>query len=218
MFHRAVLRLRLLRVLLVSVVVVFALGAQTASASTGTTWTSRTSIIDNSWVSVTYGNGLFVAVAISGTGDRVMTSPDGITWTSRASAADNGWYSVTYANGLFVAVAASGTGDRVMTSGVLTEVSAPVSAPVWVPAPARAGYCAAKGNTTLAGEAIAPGSFLDLLFEQPATDTHYTGATIAIFVQGKGITCDPPPVGYALQGKASGADHVPDDLYPYYKR
>jgi hypothetical protein len=59
---------------------------------------------------------LFVAVAITGTGDRVMTSTDGITWTSRTSAADNSWRSVTYGSGLFVAVAFSGTGDRVMTS------------------------------------------------------------------------------------------------------
>jgi hypothetical protein len=65
---------------------------------------------------VTYGNGLFVAVSSSGTGDRVMTSPDGITWIIRASAADNVWNSVTYGGGLFVAVSSSGTGNRVMTS------------------------------------------------------------------------------------------------------
>ena len=79
-------------------------------------WTSRTSAVDNDWLAVTYGNGLFVAVSFSGTGNRVMTSPDGITWTSRTSAADNQWYAVTYGNGLFVAVSASGTGNRVMTS------------------------------------------------------------------------------------------------------
>ncbi|MCW3119951.1 MAG: C-terminal target protein, partial [Chitinophagaceae bacterium] len=72
---------------------------------------------DNNWYGVTYGNGLFVAVASSGTGNRVMTSPDGIVWTIRSSAADNTWTSVTYANGLFVAVANSGTGNRAMTSG-----------------------------------------------------------------------------------------------------
>jgi predicted RecA/RadA family phage recombinase len=79
-------------------------------------WTARTSAADNNWLSVTYGNGLFVAVSQSGTGNRVMTSPDGITWTARTSAADNNWYSVTYGNGLFVAVAESGSGNRVMTS------------------------------------------------------------------------------------------------------
>ncbi|MFZ2252682.1 MAG: hypothetical protein WAW13_00740 [Minisyncoccia bacterium] len=80
------------------------------------TWVSRTSAADNAWLSVTYGNGLFVAVAETGTGNRVMTSPDGITWTSRTSAADNAWYSVTYGNGLFVVVSYDGTGNRVMTS------------------------------------------------------------------------------------------------------
>ena len=90
--------------------------AHTASASTGITWTSRTPAADNQWSGVTYGNGTFVAVANSGTGNRVMTSPDGITWTSRTSAADTLWYGVTYGNGTFVAVAVAGTGNRVMTS------------------------------------------------------------------------------------------------------
>ena len=80
-------------------------------------WTSRTSAADNWWNSVTYGNGLFVAVSQTGPGNRVMTSPDGITWTSRTSAANNDWNSVTYGNGLFVAVSDSGTvATRVMTS------------------------------------------------------------------------------------------------------
>ena len=91
--------------------------AHIATASTGITWTSRASADNNkSWMGVTYGNGTFVAVAASGTGNRVMTSPDGITWTSRASAADEGWYGVTYGNGTFVAVSYAETGTRVMSS------------------------------------------------------------------------------------------------------
>lgn len=86
------------------------------SIDPGTTWTTRTSAADNNWFSVTHGNGLFVAVAYTGTGNRVMTSPDGINWTSRAPAVDNNWYSVAYGNGLFVAVSVNGTGNRVMTS------------------------------------------------------------------------------------------------------
>jgi len=78
--------------------------------------THRTPAVDNEWISVTYGNGLFVAVSSSGTSDRVMTSPDGITWTSRASATDNDWHSVTYGNGLFAAVSWTGNDNRVMTS------------------------------------------------------------------------------------------------------
>ena len=72
------------------------------------TWTSRTSAADASWHSVTYGNGLFVAVS-SGVGGKVMTSPDGINWTLRTSNdAANGWKGVTYGNGLFVAVTSGG--------------------------------------------------------------------------------------------------------------
>ncbi|MFZ4456954.1 MAG: T9SS type A sorting domain-containing protein [Bacteroidales bacterium] len=85
-------------------------------AQAQTSWTLRTSAADNAWTGLTYGNGLFVAVASFGTGNRVMTSPDGITWTIRTSAVDNDWSSITYGNGLFVAVARSGTSKRVMTS------------------------------------------------------------------------------------------------------
>jgi hypothetical protein len=87
-----------------------------ATIASGITWTTRTSAADNAWLSVAYGNGLWVAVAETGTGNRVMTSPDGINWTSRTSAADNAWRSVAYGNGLWVAVAATGSGNRVMTS------------------------------------------------------------------------------------------------------
>ena len=69
----------------------------------------------NTWVDVAYGNGLFVAVAYSGT-NRVMYSRDGINWENVASGNEsNEWYSITYGNGLFVAVAYSGT-NKVMYS------------------------------------------------------------------------------------------------------
>lgn len=76
---------------------------------------------NSAWRSVTYGNGLFVAVSRVGT-QRVMTSPDGITWASRTTPVNQGWTSVTYGsaarsgNGLFVAVSGDGSGNRVMTS------------------------------------------------------------------------------------------------------
>jgi hypothetical protein len=82
----------------------------------GVKWTSRTSASDNSWFSVTYGNGIFVAVAGFGTSNRVMTSSDGITWTTRTASADYAWRSVTYGNGLFVALSTNGSGNQVMTS------------------------------------------------------------------------------------------------------
>ncbi|MBK9339154.1 MAG: hypothetical protein IPM98_22525 [Lewinellaceae bacterium] len=89
------------------------LGAAQCPAD-GITWATRNAAQANQWNRVTYGNGLFVAVASDGT-NRVMTSPDGITWTARNAAAANAWWSVTYGNGLFVAVAQDGA-NRVMTS------------------------------------------------------------------------------------------------------
>ena len=91
-------------------------GGITESNYSQTPWINRTSAANNTWNFVTWGNGLFVAVSSTGTGNRVMTSPDGITWTSRTSAANNSWFGVTYGNGLFVAVSSDGTGNRVMTS------------------------------------------------------------------------------------------------------
>ena len=80
----------------------------------GINWTSRTAAEANTWRSVCYGNGLFVAVSYTGT-NLVQTSPDGINWTSRTAAEANQWYSVCYGNGLFVAVSLDGT-SRVQTS------------------------------------------------------------------------------------------------------
>ena len=71
----------------------------------GITWTQRALPVSGDWRSVTYGNGVFVALnsAIA------ATSPDGITWTQRALPVSGDWYSVTYGNGVFVAVASGGT-------------------------------------------------------------------------------------------------------------
>ena len=80
----------------------------------GLTWTGRTAAEANPWLSVCYGNGIFVAVTYYGT-NQVMTSTDGINWTARIAANTNGWYSVCFGNGLFVAISYNGT-NQVMTS------------------------------------------------------------------------------------------------------
>ena len=76
--------------------------------------------INNKWTSICYGNGLFVAVSKTGTGNRVMTSTSRFGWTERFTPADNDWSAVCYGNGLFVAVANASAvgfgGQRVMTS------------------------------------------------------------------------------------------------------
>ena len=72
-----------------------------------------------------------------------------------------------------------------------------------LPPAARAGYCLA-------------GRFLDLAAGQPDTDPTYKGATLAIFVKGTGITCDPPPAGYSLVGRTTDADNVGVGTYALY--
>ena len=66
-------------------------GPATPARADGETWTAQAAAEANSWLSVAYGNGLWVAVATSGT-NRVMTSPDGETWTARAAAEAHSWY------------------------------------------------------------------------------------------------------------------------------
>jgi len=84
--------------------------------SKGTSWATTTAAGDNdSWQSVAYGNGTFVAVGSSG--DLIMTSSDGVTWSTTTAAGDNdNWYDVTYGNGLFVAVGDEFGDDQIMTS------------------------------------------------------------------------------------------------------
>ncbi len=87
------------------------------TSSDAVTWTGRSSATE-AWQSVCFGNGTYVAVANTGTGNRVMTSSSaGVAWTSQVSAADNQWSSVCYGeDGVFVAVSIDGVGNRVMTS------------------------------------------------------------------------------------------------------
>lgn len=90
----------------------------TNSTDPGITWSTRTSPVDNQWRSVAYGNGRFVAVAVSGTGNRVMTSTDGINWVVQNSTDDFFWQDVTFGEGLFVAVSSNSEDNTrtVMTS------------------------------------------------------------------------------------------------------
>ncbi|MGZ4384645.1 MAG: hypothetical protein ACXVY3_08595 [Gaiellaceae bacterium] len=95
------------------------------------------------------------------------------------------------------------------------DISATLAAPPPRP-PDRFGYCAVAGNTWQDGSPIPVGTFLNLVWDQPSKDAHYSGATIASFVQGRGITCDPAPAGYVQQGLATNEMHVPGGVYPYW--
>ena len=53
------------------------------------------------------------------------------------------------------------------------------------------------------------GKFFDLIASQPDSDPTYVGAVPAFYVDGIGITCDRPPVGFRVVGTWA-------DFYPYY--
>jgi hypothetical protein len=68
-----------------------------------TDFVSRTLPSARFWSSVTYGGGVFIAVAVNS--DLAATSTDGINWIQTTLPSAQPWRSVTYGNGLFVAVA-----------------------------------------------------------------------------------------------------------------
>ncbi|MEQ8472614.1 MAG: LamG-like jellyroll fold domain-containing protein [Marinoscillum sp.] len=84
-----------------------------SNAVTGAYW-EESSVEALGWQAITYGKGVFVAVATYT--NKVMTSTDGINWTLRPTILNaSDWYDVTYGNGLFVAVG-GGNVYQVMTS------------------------------------------------------------------------------------------------------
>ena len=97
---------------------VSALIAQEGIHDAGYFWKQYQAPNSNNWTSITYGNGLFVAIANSNTvtPNKIMTSSDGINWTLRTVPIENNWVSITYGNGLFVAVADSGNSQKVLVS------------------------------------------------------------------------------------------------------
>jgi hypothetical protein len=81
----------------------FFLSPNAKSQQAGENWQSVNQTTANNWASVTYGNGMFVAVSSDGT-NRVMTSNDGINWNLGMAPDASSWKSITFGNGTFVAV------------------------------------------------------------------------------------------------------------------
>nr|WP_158540211.1 hypothetical protein [Thermus aquaticus]AWU47335.1 Cell wall binding protein [Thermus aquaticus] len=94
------------------VALVLTLTAYNAGASSrsevSATWTLRVPGF-NHLNSVTYGNGLFVAVRDSPSGSAIYTSRNGRSWTEQPSPTTKLLRDVAYGNGLFVAVGSEGT-------------------------------------------------------------------------------------------------------------
>ena len=114
-----------------NVFVAIAYTSTTAASSTdGITWTTRTMPSAQNWLSVTYGNGTFVAIAYSST-TTAASSTDGITWTTRTMPSVSLWHSVTYGNGTFVAIAYGSTTAASSTDGITWTTRTLPLAPLW---------------------------------------------------------------------------------------
>lgn len=81
------------------------------STHASSTWTPRTLPQSAEWRSVTYGNGVFVAVAAGS--NIAATSPNGIDWTPRTLPASDNWSGVLYAEGVFLAFAGGSSASGV---------------------------------------------------------------------------------------------------------
>jgi hypothetical protein len=102
------------------------IGANSAYHSVdGMSWSAAVTIPTANWQDITFGQGLFVAVATSS--NIVITSQDGITWTQQSLPSSATWSSVTFANiskpGKFLVVA-GGTGNSTATALISTGVTA----------------------------------------------------------------------------------------------
>ena len=76
-----------------------------ATHSYNTTWTQQSMPSSLSWSSITYGNGVFVAIA---RGSNVAAiSPDGINWTTSTLPSSSNWRSIAYGNRIFVAISST---------------------------------------------------------------------------------------------------------------
>ena len=188
---------------------------QAMSSTDGITWTARTAATTNTWKSVTYGNGLFVAVSSNGTGNRVMTSPDGITWTSRTSAANNTWNSVTYGNGLFVAVASTGTGNQVMTSsdGITWTSRAESASNTWNAVTYGNGLFVALATTTPNGVMTSPDGITWTSRTSAANKTwnsvtYGNGLFVGVSQSGTGNRVMTSPDGITWTSRTSAADNL----------
>jgi len=178
-------------------------------------WTTQTSAANNSWNSVAYGNGLFVAVSSSGTGNRVMTSPDGINWTLQTSAADNNWYGVTYGNGLFVAVAQSGTGDHVMTSpdGINWTIRTPPADNQWNSVVYGNGLFVSVANTGIGNRVMTSPDGINWTIRTSAADNDWrsvvygNGLFVAVAQSGTGDRVMTSPDGINWTLRTSAADN-----------
>jgi hypothetical protein len=82
----------------------------------GPDWTENSGLPSSGKWSVTFGNGVFVAVKYNSA--VAATSTDGVTWTPRTLSATANWNAITFGNGLFVTVASASTAASTSPDGI----------------------------------------------------------------------------------------------------
>lgn len=150
------------------------------TSSDGITWTWRDIAPSDTTAytlnSVTYGNGLFVAVGSSGA---IFTSPDGVTWTKRTAAISGNLNSVVWGKDKFVCVCDGATGASIQTS------------PDGITWTARTG---AVATTTSTNQVVA----------YDATRDMYAASTGNAFSGGTGIQTSPDGITWTARNVPSG--------------
>ena len=182
----------------------------------GINWKTSDTIPVNSWNSVAYGNGFFVAVSVTTVGtNKVIKSADGITWTSALTGKENQWYSVTYGNGLFVVVAGTGTGNRVMTStnGIDWTSRASAADNVWYSVTYGNGLFVAVAISGIGNRVMTSTNGIDWTLRASAADnvwssvTYGNGLFVAVAQNGTGNRVMTSTNGIDWTLRASAADN-----------
>ena len=92
-----------------------------ADAKADNTWTAGTALPNSNFTSITYGNGVYVAVGGTGGSGSAATSTDGSTWVSRTNIALSAgtFSSVTHGAGKYVAINTGGNKSAVSANGIV---------------------------------------------------------------------------------------------------
>ena len=171
-------------------------GGQTTNYSTnGTSWTAGgTMTAVDSWNSLVYGNGTFVAMS-SAAGDNLLqlSTNNGITWTSANLPSTATWTSLTFSNGVFFAVASGGTvGVWSLTgsTGTWNTVTLPASASWKSVISNNLGVftAIATGSTSVAIVTINPGNFMSASGFNSYGASSFNGAGTGLTGTASGLT------------------------------
>jgi RHS repeat-associated protein len=128
--------------------------------STNITWSAST-IPDNSWTGIAYGNGIFAAISSTG-GNNEAHSTNGVNWTLSSMPSADAWQSITYGGGKFVAVSLESSSAAYSANGINWTAT---TLPAW-----NYWQSVAYGNGKFVAIAYNP----PLLAEASSTNTAYS--------------------------------------------